>query len=228
MTQSEMKNAPPLYGWAIASGMGVVAFAVSFLLVGIEGNGSVAIGAVVALIVGVIFTVAENDAPPAKGPGTAPTVTSGADTARVSTPATPAPIPAAAASTMTTSADAPAAAASTPATPEPVAATPAPAASVAPDSAADAADTVEGTKPDALAGPVGEADDLKRISGVGPVLEGKLNGLGIYHFWQIARWNADEVSWVDGFLNFRGRIDRDNWIEQAKTLAADSPSKPPA
>lgn len=207
MTQSEMKNAPPLYGWAIASGMGLVAFAVSLLLVGIEGNGSVAIGAVIALIVGIIFTVAESPAAPAKAAGTAPTVAASAGVARVSTPETPSPMPAAVPDT--------------PATSSPDAVATETTTGVAPDGA-------EGRQPSALAAPVGEADDLKRIGGVGPVLEGKLNGLGIYHFWQIARWSADEVTWVDGFLNFKGRIERDNWIEQAKTLAADSPSQPPA
>jgi NADH-quinone oxidoreductase subunit E len=59
------------------------------------------------------------------------------------------------------------------------------------------------------------------------VLEGKLNNLGIYHFWQIARWTDAEVAWVDGFLNFKGRIGRDNWISQAVKLAETSPAKPP-
>jgi predicted flap endonuclease-1-like 5' DNA nuclease len=82
-------------------------------------------------------------------------------------------------------------------------------------------------QPQKLDGPVGVADDLKQINGVGPVLEGKLNGLGIYHFWQIARWTDAEVAWVDGFLNFKGRIGRDNWITQAIKLAETSPAKPP-
>ncbi len=65
----------------------------------------------------------------------------------------------------------------------------------------------------------GGADDLKKISGVGPKLEETLNSLGIYHFDQIAGWNRDNVAWVDNFLSFKGRIDRENWIEQAGNLA---------
>ena len=67
--------------------------------------------------------------------------------------------------------------------------------------------------------PNGEADDLKKISGVGPVLEGKLNDLGIYHFSQIAAFTAEEISMVDETLNFKGRIEREDWLSQAKTLA---------
>lgn len=65
-----------------------------------------------------------------------------------------------------------------------------------------------------------KADDLKLISGVGPVLEKKLHGLGIVRFSQIAAFTEENVRWVDGYLNFKGRITRDNWIEQAKTLAS--------
>ena len=64
-------------------------------------------------------------------------------------------------------------------------------------------------------------DDLKRISGVGPKLEGVLNGLGIYKFEQISIWKKAEREWVDGYLKFKGRIDRDNWVAQAKKLAKE-------
>lgn len=63
------------------------------------------------------------------------------------------------------------------------------------------------------------ADDLKLISGVGPKLEGVLNELGFWHFDQIAKWTKAEVSWVDDRLKFKGRIERDKWIAQAKKLA---------
>jgi predicted flap endonuclease-1-like 5' DNA nuclease len=65
----------------------------------------------------------------------------------------------------------------------------------------------------------GIADDLKLIAGVGPKLEETLNGLGVYHFDQIAAWTQNEIDWVDDYLKFSGRIERDNWIEQAKALA---------
>lgn len=79
---------------------------------------------------------------------------------------------------------------------------------------------VEEVKPEALDAPEGgQADDLKRINGIGGVLEAKLNELGIFHFSQIASWGRSEVAWVDSFLSFKGRIDREQWIPQAKALA---------
>lgn len=65
------------------------------------------------------------------------------------------------------------------------------------------------------------ADDLKRISGVGPKLEGVLNELGFWHFDQIAKWGEAEIAWVDSRLKFKGRIERDNWIDQAAAFAAE-------
>ena len=69
--------------------------------------------------------------------------------------------------------------------------------------------------------PEGEKDDLKKISGVGPVLEGKLNALGITTFAQVAAFSADDIAKVDDALNFKGRIERDNWLEQAAAFAAE-------
>ncbi|MBL4645647.1 MAG: 30S ribosomal protein S2 [Hyphomicrobiales bacterium] len=68
--------------------------------------------------------------------------------------------------------------------------------------------------------PEGDADDLKLISGVGPVLETKLQALGIKKFSQVAAFTAEDITRVDDALSFKGRIDRDNWVEQAKELAA--------
>lgn len=77
-------------------------------------------------------------------------------------------------------------------------------------------------KPATLAAPrQGGKDDLKQIKGIGPKIEGMLNGLGIYHFDQIAAWTRKETAWVDDRLSFRGRIDRENWVSQAKALAKD-------
>jgi NADH-quinone oxidoreductase subunit E len=78
------------------------------------------------------------------------------------------------------------------------------------------------TQPDVLtAARAGGADDLKRISGVGPKLEGVLNDLGFYHFDQVAKWTADEIQWVDNRLKFKGRIVRDDWVSQAKAFAEE-------
>jgi NADH-quinone oxidoreductase subunit E len=65
------------------------------------------------------------------------------------------------------------------------------------------------------------ADDLKRISGVGPKLEGVLNELGFYHFDQIAKWTSDEIQWVDNRLKFKGRIVSDDWVSQAKAFSEE-------
>jgi|GEM_PF-1249674 len=79
----------------------------------------------------------------------------------------------------------------------------------------------EGSKPMTLDAPRGgKADDLKQIKGVGPKLEGVINSLGFYHFDQIAAWTPDEIAWVDMRLKFKGRIERDGWIEQARLLAS--------
>ncbi|WP_226553139.1 NADH-quinone oxidoreductase subunit E [Celeribacter naphthalenivorans] len=63
------------------------------------------------------------------------------------------------------------------------------------------------------------ADDLKKLKGVGPKLEQTLNELGFWHYDQVAKWTAEEIAWVDSRLKFKGRIERDGWIDQAKTLA---------
>ena len=77
----------------------------------------------------------------------------------------------------------------------------------------------EGRKLKYLDGPEGEPDDLKLISGVGPVLEEKLNELGIYHFWQIAKFEQKDIDLVNDAMAFPGRIERDEWIAQAANLA---------
>jgi large subunit ribosomal protein L21 len=79
--------------------------------------------------------------------------------------------------------------------------------------------------PKFLDAPEGNADDLKKISGVGPVLEKKLNALGIYHFSQIEAFTTEEIQQIDGALNFKGRIDRDNWLEQAAGFVAEAKSE---
>ena len=70
-----------------------------------------------------------------------------------------------------------------------------------------------------LAKPEGKADDLKMIAGVGPKLEKTLNKLGFWHFAQIAKWTKKDIAIVDDELSFKGRIERDDWVKQAKALA---------
>jgi len=81
----------------------------------------------------------------------------------------------------------------------------------APAKAAPAADTTT----DAA------ADDLKKLSGVGPALEKKLVAAGVTTFAQIAGWSDADVAEMDEKLAFKGRIEREGWIEQAATLAAE-------
>ena len=69
--------------------------------------------------------------------------------------------------------------------------------------------------------PAGEPDDLKKISGVGPVIEKKLHALGITQYQQVAAFTADDIANVDDALAFKGRIERDDWLAQAKKLAAE-------
>ncbi|WP_112323232.1 NADH-quinone oxidoreductase subunit NuoE [Oceanibium sediminis] len=85
-----------------------------------------------------------------------------------------------------------------------------------PPSSGDAA------RPEGLEGPRdGKADDLKKISGVGPKLESVLHSMGYFHFDQIAAWTEAEIAWVDENLEgFKGRVTRDKWVEQANELAA--------
>ena len=65
------------------------------------------------------------------------------------------------------------------------------------------------------------ADDLTRISGVGPVIVGKLEKLGITTFQQVADFTAEDIERIDGELNFKGRIERDEWVKQAKEFLAE-------
>ena len=94
----------------------------------------------------------------------------------------------------------------------------APAAPAAPEAFAEPTDE---DRPEALtAARDGGADDLKLIKGVGPKLELLLNKLGFYHFDQVGNWTAREVAWVDENLEgFKGRVTRDNWVDQARALA---------
>ncbi|SHF24920.1 NADH dehydrogenase subunit E [Ruegeria intermedia] len=89
-----------------------------------------------------------------------------------------------------------------------------------PEGAAAKPETAE-AQPETLSGARdGKPDDLKLLKGVGPKLEQTLNELGFYHYDQIAAWTPEHVAWVDARLKFKGRIERDGWIEQAAKLAA--------
>jgi NADH-quinone oxidoreductase subunit E len=63
-------------------------------------------------------------------------------------------------------------------------------------------------------------DDLKKLKGVGPALEKKLIAAGVTSFAQIAGWTEAEIATLEEALNFRGRVAREGWVEQASVLAA--------
>jgi predicted flap endonuclease-1-like 5' DNA nuclease len=74
--------------------------------------------------------------------------------------------------------------------------------------------------PSAPEAPSGDGDDLLLIKGVGPKLAALLRSLGVTRFAQIAGWSEADIDRIDAQLGtFKGRIRRDNWIEQAKLLA---------
>jgi predicted flap endonuclease-1-like 5' DNA nuclease len=64
------------------------------------------------------------------------------------------------------------------------------------------------------------AEDLKRIRGIGVLIEKKLNQMGIVAYEQIANWTAEEINRISQSLDFKGRIERENWVEQARILAS--------
>lgn len=62
------------------------------------------------------------------------------------------------------------------------------------------------------------ADDLKQLSGVGPALEKKLHEAGVTSFAQIASWTDEDVAAMNDKLSFKGRIEREGWVEQAREM----------
>ncbi len=100
---------------------------------------------------------------------------------------------------------------------EPAALTSAPDAVTTP--ATEAPAETAASLPILLATPEGEPDDLQRISGIGPKLQQTLNGLGIWHFRQIAALAPAETAWLNDRIGFKGRIEREAWQAQASRLA---------
>lgn len=85
--------------------------------------------------------------------------------------------------------------------------------------AAQAAEAQASGKP-RIAAAVGDPDDLRKIKGIGPKLNTLLGELGVARYDQIAAWTAADVAEIDPYLGtFKGRIERDGWIEQAGFLA---------
>jgi predicted flap endonuclease-1-like 5' DNA nuclease len=209
MRKAENRNAPNLWGWVIGAAAGLVGFGVLVVVGGFDLFPAAAIGAVVAGGAGLVLGMPWGSSSPgplpvaatAKPAGHAPAEARAAPVETVATPAAfvAAPMPAA---------------------------EPKPAAKAAAKPAAKAAPKPKAPKP---AGPErlkaprkGKADDLKEIEGIGPALEKLVNGLGFYHFDQIAGWTDADVAVVDAEMtNFKGRIARDKWVAQAKIIVAE-------
>ncbi|MFN3970467.1 MAG: NADH:ubiquinone oxidoreductase [Gemmobacter sp.] len=197
MTDVPMKNAPQLWGWAMASGVAAVAFGAAYVPVGLSSAGAIAVASVLFLIVGLMLGLPARDEAAA------------AASERVMTP-----------SRMMAAMDAPTKAKVETETAAWVAETEA--ATAAADVAPEAAHETMAIRPQGLAAARdGRADDLKLIKGIGPKLEVLCNSLGYYHYDQIAAWTPAEVAWVDDNLEgFKGRVSRDDWVAQARALAA--------
>lgn len=81
----------------------------------------------------------------------------------------------------------------------------------------------ETQRPPELSGPRGgKPDDLRKIKGIGAKTEASLHDLGIYHFDQIAAWSASHLDWLEGRVAVKGRIRREQWVEQALLLATET------
>jgi predicted flap endonuclease-1-like 5' DNA nuclease len=91
----------------------------------------------------------------------------------------------------------------------------------APRAAEPAAPKLPVAEPEVQPASVAAGDDLTRIKGLGPKIALLLGELGVTRFAQIAAWTPEEVESIDAKLGrFAGRIVRDQWVEQAKLLAA--------
>lgn len=82
------------------------------------------------------------------------------------------------------------------------------------------------TKPELLITPRnGKADDLTKIKGIGTAIQGKLNKAGIYHYDQLVDLNAEQQKWLGEQINFRGRVEREDWVNQSKKILKASEPK---
>ena len=220
---------------AIAALFGIVALLVSYAILNIGGFVSLVIGVIVAIITWIVLWLGwgeDNADQSTSASGATDTAAPGSGATGMNKP-TSSPASAAASAAATATSDTPAAAPAVAKAAKPAAkttaakaapATPkaakAPAAKAVKAPAAKAASVAADGKPATLtAARASGADDLKLLKGVGPALEKTLNELGFYHFDQVAAWRKAEVEWVDSRLRFKGRIVRDEWIKQAKTLA---------
>lgn len=92
------------------------------------------------------------------------------------------------------------------------------------EEAPSAAPARERRKPPVLSAPRhGAPDDLTLIESLSQLQQSMLNALGVFHYDQIAAWTPENIAWVDNYFRLRGRIDEEEWIEQADALARGGP-----
>lgn len=70
--------------------------------------------------------------------------------------------------------------------------------------------------------PKGDANDLTQIKGVGEELQKRLNKLGVTQYAQIANFSDEDIAQIDEVLNFKGRIEREDWVGQSQALLAEA------
>jgi predicted flap endonuclease-1-like 5' DNA nuclease len=112
-----------------------------------------------------------------------------------------------------------------PVRPEPVQQIAEPVTEAAPETPAPAPRPARrGSKPTVFASARnGAPDDFTLIEGVSLQQQSTLYSIGVFHFDQIAQWSADNVAWVDQYLRLGGRIEDEEWVEQAQDLAREGP-----
>ena len=76
------------------------------------------------------------------------------------------------------------------------------------------------SEPTRTAGAGEKSDDLKRIRGVGVLIEKRLNALGVTSYNDVAHWTSGDIDRISQTLDFKGRIERENWVEQARILSS--------
>ena len=238
MRKAENVNAPWLGGFMIGAAAGLVAFGALVVIGKFDLTPAAAIAGVVALLAGLVLgmpwgagdkarfqqapalaalapAIAPAHAPatPVASPRAAESVAEAMPAAFVSAPQPAEPAPASAAAPKAAAKPAAKTASKPKAAPK---ADPKPKAAAKPKVAKPAG-------PERLTAPrKGKADDLKEIEGIGPALEKLVNGMGFYHFDQIASWSDADVALVDGEMtNFKGRITRDKWVSQAKIIVTE-------
>ncbi len=87
---------------------------------------------------------------------------------------------------------------------------------------ADEAKPTDSAKFQGIEGPRGEPDDLKKIGGIDELLMQRLNDAGLFHFWQIVDMQPEQAAILDAQLSLGGAMTKDDWVEQAKKLVAQS------